>query len=244
MKLDQLQEGLFGKKIGDVIINGKSVRDLETCNDLVVYNDAITSLKGCPKEIKGDLICFGNKIASLKGCPEKIGKNFDCSRNNLTSFKYGPTEVGGDLIIYNNAITSLKGCPEKIGGIFDCSYNKLTSLEGCPKEINGSFNCSQNMITSLQFGPSKVRGKYKCVKNKLTNLHDIFKLIVSCTSLSFVGNPIKSHILGLLKIENLEEVFLDNEEVEEIINKYLPLGDIFDCQEELIEAGFEEYAKL
>lgn len=32
--------------------------------------------------------------------------------------------------------------------------------------------------------------------------------------------------------------------VETIINKYLPKGDIMDCQDGLIDAGLSEYAKL
>jgi hypothetical protein len=57
-------------------------------------------------------------------------------------------------------------------------------------------------------------------------------------------NPIKECILGLLKIKNLTNVTLDNKEVQDIINKYLPEGNIVECQSELIEAGFEEFAKL
>jgi hypothetical protein len=48
----------------------------------------------------------------------------------------------------------------------------------------------------------------------------------------------------LLKIKNLKWVNLDNSKVEEIVNYYLPGGDIFDCQDDLIKSGFEEYAKL
>ena len=40
-------------------------------------------------------------------------------------------------------------------------------------------------------------------------------------------------------------MFFDNKEVSAIINDHLKKDrDIFACQEELINAGFEEYAKL
>jgi hypothetical protein len=45
-------------------------------------------------------------------------------------------------------------------------------------------------------------------------------------------------------IKNLKEVKMDNKGIERIIEKYLPLGNIFECQSELIEAGYGEYAKL
>ena len=37
---------------------------------------------------------------------------------------------------------------------------------------------------------------------------------------------------------------VQNIQLTKIINKYLPLGDLLDCQEELIEAGYEEFAQL
>ena len=46
-------------------------------------------------------------------------------------------------------------------------------------------------------------------------------------------------------IDGLKFVGLDNEKVENIINKHLKgERDVFACQEELIEAGYEEYAQL
>jgi hypothetical protein len=65
-----------------------------------------------------------------------------------------------------------------------------------------------------------------------------------CEIIDLGNNPILSNVLGLLKIEGLMVVYLLNKEVQAIINKYLPMGDIFKCQEELIEAGFEDYAKI
>ena len=62
--------------------------------------------------------------------------------------------------------------------------------------------------------------------------------------IDFSKNKISSHVLGLLKIKGLKHVKLSNKKVETIINKYLPEGDILECQSELMDAGLEEYAKL
>ena len=52
-------------------------------------------------------------------------------------------------------------------------------------------------------------------------------------------------LLGLLLIDGLQKVFLDNMKVRVIINKHLKGDrDVFACQEELIEAGFEDFAQL
>ena len=71
---------------------------------------------------------------------------------------------------------------------------------------------------------------------------------------NFISNPIKSHVLGLLLIDGLEEVSFESfsigadaakHKVAQIINKHLKNGrDVFACQEELIEAGLDEYAQL
>ena len=65
-------------------------------------NNLLTSLKGCPKEVKGSFDCSSNNLTSLEGSPEIVDGYFDCSENNLTS---------------------LKGCPEKVDGSFFCYGN-------------------------------------------------------------------------------------------------------------------------
>ena len=65
-------------------------------------------------------------------------------------------------------------------------------------------------------------------------------------------NPIKSHMLGLLLIKDLKEVVCYTNDImyepAQIINKYLkqPMSKqrMFDCQSELMQAGFKEYAQL
>jgi hypothetical protein len=58
---------------------------------------------------------------------------------------------------------------------------------------------------------------------------------------------ITGYVLSVLKVDS-KSIFLsasENIEWMEIVNKYLASNrDIIDCQEELIEAGFKEYAKL
>ena len=86
-------------------------------------NNKLTSLEGCPTEIRGDFSCAGNQLTSLEGCPREIGGNFYCQSNQLTS---------------------LEGCPTEIGGNFYCSYNQLTSLKGAPEYIEGQVNFIPN----------------------------------------------------------------------------------------------------
>jgi hypothetical protein len=230
MKLEQLQESIEEKKAGDLFINGKRLGDTKYWMESLTINDQkLTSLEGCPLGVNGDFACFGNKFTSLKGGPKIVDGIYLCY---------------GGLNRYEK-LTSLEGCPEYVGKVFDCDDNHITSLKGAQVITRvHEFDCANNYITSLEFCPRIIGKTLSAKQNRIENLHDIHKHLQSCVQLVLTDNPIKSHVLGLLKIEKLTSVELDNSKVEEIINKYLPLGDIFACQEELIEAGFEEYAKL
>ncbi len=97
----------------------------------------------------------------------------------------------------------------------------------------------------------------------ITSLAGIHKIVKECEKLS-IRNVEKVRIveggLGLLLIKKLKTIYIDNPYVKaselqrkkqsrerqamKIIASYLPGGDAIDCQDELIEAGLEEYAKL
>jgi len=193
--------------------------------------------------------CFLNKLTSLEFCPKEVSGSFDCSSNELTSLEFCPEKVSGNFYCYNNQLTSLEFCPEKVSGNFYCSDNQLTSLEFCPKEVGGNFRCSGNQLTSLEFCPKEVGGNFRCSFNKLTSLADIHKRLKKMDGIFYAdGNPIKSNVIGLMLVAGCKEVDLDNDEVEKIMNKHMksPFGHLrlLECQEDLLSAGFEEWAEL
>lgn len=171
--------------------------------------------------------CDGNELTSLEGCPITVKDNFIAYGNNFTSFKGGPTTVGGIMYIYKNRLKSFEGAPKYIGKHFYVHDNEISSFEGAPRFVGANFILTRNKLDSL-------KGIHKYVKqiNGVLNVSE---------------NNVSSHVLGVLRIEGLEALVLDPpaKEVQDIINKHLA-GDrnIFDCQEELIAAGCEEFAKL
>ena len=182
----------------------------------------------------GDFKCDDCNLTSLKGCPEEINGFFNCSENKkVSSLEFGPKIVNGN---------------------YRCSICNLTSLKGCPEEISGDFSCSYNKnLTSLEFGPKIVNGNYRCHNWNFTSLHNIHKHTHKISGKFYCGdNPIESHMLGLLLIKDLTEVVCYKTDImyepAQIINKYLqqPMSKqrMFDCQEELMQAGFKEYAQL
>lgn len=208
---------------------------------------SVKSVMGIQKEkFSGDFFCYGKKLTSLEGSPSSTAGDFYCSNNNLMLLQGCATVVGGDFNCHDNKIQSLEGGPTKVSGIYACSFNKLTSLQGAPTTINRDFACSHNELESLEGAPSHIAGDFICRSNNLKSLKGINKIIKHIGGYAnFSDNEISSNILGLLRIEGLKNVILDDDTVENIINKHLAGDrDIFACQEELIDAGFEEYAKL
>jgi len=195
----------------------------------------------------GDFYCANNELTSLTGAPSHVGGDFDCSTNELTSLEGAPSRVDGYFNCNHNELASLKGAPSHIGASFYCRGNKLTSLEGAPSRVDGDFYCSSNKLTSLAGAPSHVGGGFSCSYNELTSLKDVHKHITEIKGIFYaIESPIESHVLGLLLIKGATEVRLDNERVAEILNRHLGKGraGMLMAQEELIEAGLEEYAKL
>ena len=196
--------------------------------------------------IDGDFRCSYNKLTSLEGGPQEVGGDFSCSSNELKSLEGCPQEVGGNFQCSYNKLTSLEGGPKEVGGNFSCSFNKLISLEGAPERIGGDFYCHSNQLTSLEGAPERIGEDFYCSGNQLTSLKDIHKHIKSIIrNADFAGNPIKSHVVGLLLIEGLVYVILDNKKVQAIINKHLRANrDVLACIEELEDAGYSEFAKI
>ena len=195
-----------------------------------------------------DFHCNYNQLKSLEGCPQTVGGSFYCDHNQLKSLEGCPQTVGSDFGCNSNQLESLEGCPQTVGGYFWCSSNQLESLEGCPQTVGGDFNCWNNKLKSLEGCPQTVGGSFWCYNNKkLTSLARInfyVHEINGADGADFSGCPIKSNVLGILKIRGLKKVKFDDKKLEEIMNKYLPMGNIAECMDELLDAGFsKEYCK-
>ena len=141
----------------------------------------------------------------------------------------------------------MKGGPKNVGGNFTCSNTGITSLEGSPQKVGNNFNCSRNpYLTSLEGAPEKVEHHFDCSENlKLTSLARInFYVHEIDGHADFRGCPIKSNVLGILKIRGLKRVYFDDKKLAAIMNKCLPMGDSTDCIDDLLDAGFsKEYCK-
>jgi hypothetical protein len=188
--------------------------------------------------ITGDFYAPMIDVTTLEGwCPREVRGNCNLSNNELKNLKGGPQDVHGKFDVSGCGLTSLEGAPRVVDGAFIAKNNELSSLEGITPETNGYLDISNNKLTTL-----------KDIHKHVKNLNDNFIVLA--------GNDIKSHVLGLFLIEKLSGISISKKSQPwaVIVNDYLThahSNDItdkrdmmIDCQHELIEAGYEEHAKL
>jgi hypothetical protein len=174
-------------------------------------------------DVDGDGVRLGQFTGDI--LPIQFGKvsgDFDCSHTNLTSLRGSPQFVGGNFNCASTNITSLIGSPQSVGGWFYCVRTNVISLEGAPQSIGGTFNCCDTNIASFH------------------NAHKQIKHIGG----KFYSNK-GTHLLGLLVIDGIPSFDIDDMgPIDKIFNKYAGTGDIISAQDELIDAGFIEQARL
>jgi hypothetical protein len=163
--------------------------------------------------------------------------------NNTTRFD-GIVDVDGgvDLRDFNGSAIPVQF--GNVTGNFECPRLSLTSLKGCPQLVEGNFVCYSSSITSLEYAPQFVGGYFNCYLTKITSFHDIHKQINHISNEFYCGGDV-THLLGLLLINGINRFVIDDGgPIDKIFNKYVGTSDILSAQDELIDAGFIDQARL
>lgn len=179
---------------------------------------------------------------------------------DIYDFRPGSYTLADDSIkIKVEEVVVLPFKVHSVRGYFRCSGIGLTSLIGSPEVVPHFFDCSCNQLTSLEGAPNTVYQDFYCQNNpKLVSLHNIHKHIKRVNGSLVIGHEVSSCLLGTLKIRGLKRLLVDDQvnpiyseqgenldRATTIINKHLHLErNIHLCQEELIEAGLGNYARL
>jgi hypothetical protein len=260
-----VEELLASVKDGRFTLDG---RKLVVHGDLLLKRLRLTSLLGCPQQVQGSFDCAHNKLETLEGAPQEVGGRFMCDSNLLKTLKGAPQQINGGFDCSYNMLETLEDGPVKINGFYECNNNKLISLKGMPSHINGNLTCSNNLLTSFEGCARTIMGNLYSFNNKLlTSLKGGPSFVGKdvrlggCTKLTSIMNihlhfpevhglidfnktGVKEHMLGLLRVRGLLSVVLDDARLSGILRKYLNGGDLIACALELVEAGYEEQAKL
>ena len=200
------------------------------------YSDKLDSLEGLPSECHTLLIELSSHKPPeyFEGHFPKKAKVIDLSVHSLQNCKFGIEHVD-----------------EKIE--FSISDGEdIKSLEGLPHEVPRLiFNGPPHVVRSFKGFPAFVRllafygsnGKFD-VKDLATYAKELH--VILSTQMDLENN---TPILSLFKLKGLSLLRNDNmlvgdcKEVFKIVNKYLDDMDVFGCQEELIDSGFEQFAR-
>lgn len=234
---------------------------IENCEEML-------SLKNFPTEItEGVTIDNCAKISDLRGAPKHVGDLILEKLDALESLKgLENTRVDNIFeIAYCYYLESLKYCPHNIGGLHTvrCGFTDLTglpsnfnpkaeiavidsikfkSLKGCPNEIGSLHLDDCKYIESFEGGPSIINGDVYISKCNIKSFDHLPKEINGTLNMSVNG---AKDILKILNIKKLISVSLNAPlDVVKILNKHVKTRDMIECQEELIEAGFKEWARL
>jgi len=194
-----------------------------------------------------------SESAKLPKLPEKLSY-FELTDNLFVSSLEGaPKHVSNHVLIRGNSnLKSLKGGPISSGGFYYAHENDLHDLIGAPTHVGGDFTCHQNRnLSSIEGGPHYVKGNVKLnMNNSLKSLEGIgTKWFVNVRGKLFAGNRVTSNALGLvlMNCDHFALLFPGSEIIMEYVSKKTPsqrMDAMHDCQAKLIDAGFDELAKL
>ena len=205
----------------------------------------------------------GCDLKSLAGTPRKC-ESFKVWMNGLaesvSNLVGGPEDVEEDYIVQLClGIKSTEGLPKSLsGGRLELSCPNLEDFSHIPKEVKSLMIGHTLHFTEehLQFLPAHSEEIDFSMLGNLHSFHNIHKYVKSTKKIGAYEVKIKSSILGLSMISGLEEIdecFFDvnsddkdwpTEGIIDIVNKYIGTHDVFEFQEELVDAGFNELAKL
>jgi len=192
--------------------------------------------------------------------PIKFGTvdgDFDIKRLRLKSLDGCPTDITGVFNASYNIFPDLKGGPRRVAGDYYVSYNpELKSLDGMAETVVGGINLSSTRISEEDFKylPKKIKDLRLSSCENVKNISTLHKHVQEIeTAIGLSGVDLTGGLLGLLKIKNLQALqygFSTDRPLDralKIVDSYLPTKSddaIMDCQDELIDAGLEKYARI
>lgn len=187
------------------------------------------------RHVGGSFVLDGcTKLISLEGMPISVGEDVSIvTCHNLRTLEHFPPNIGEALAIRNcNKIESLIGLPAKIPSDLTLfNLKSLKSFEGAPREIGGDVALDGfTSLVGISAFIQKISGSCGIEFKKLSDI---------------VEGGIELILIADLQQFNWSDRKTKNVKAFDIIHEYLGRpDDIFACQAELIDAGFEQYAKL
>lgn len=148
------------------------------------------------------------------------------------------------------SITSI--CSVNENGEVDCTGSiHLQRLSGSPTvpfkfgTVQESFRCGTTSLTDLRWLPSWIGGTLDVSATGILSFAGISKYVAHVGNTIMFASVPPTHCLELLLIGGAPGfVSSSNNPIADILNKYRGTGDILACQDELIDVGYIDQARL
>ena len=188
------------------------------------------------KTIEGDFRVKEN-VTSLKGCPKIVKGNFDCSKSKITTLEGAPEIIGGHLYCRNcENLISLEGAPKEVGEEFSCSYcGNLKSIKGISKKIGKRFfalNCNKLVVNDvpikLGYNYDDMKGRLLMGINRFVSIDTIFLIKLSQVKWNY-NRYLDPKILKKINLNQLEiyKKLFNNIDIDETLAKISITKKIF-----------------
>lgn len=260
-KLDDLQiknwvirpDGLVDVD-GDVRITFSSEKKIpvkfgKITGQFEISHTTITSLENSPEEVTQTFTIESNMyLTSLEGMTQKLGKSIIVGNCKLIkNLKGCPKSIPEELLIKDlDKLESLEGSPDRVHGVYGFNLKALKSLKGGPTICTDLYSIDNApVLVSLEGMPKKIENGFISITNcpNLESLKHVSTEIKG--NFNFVKCPKVKDALTIFKIKGINNIFHDNKKLEHILQKHYDNGrDVVECQEELIDVGLKEYARL
>lgn len=243
---------------GDLIINSYDAPTFAGLpgyvgGDFIVTDSKnLESLSGMPREIGGNCQFSIKKLRSLRGMAKKVGGDFDIAGSTAIDSIAGLGEVGGSIrIIVHGQKFSFSDLPRKINGsltVQTAGAFPIESLDGFPDEVNGDINMALAYL--------KTPGKFNKHIKKMNGVLRIGPFAGGYNQDASKSYPlIGANLLSIPLIKGIKEVYIQPgggaitgnqiRQITSMINRCIQGDiDIHELQEQLIDAGFTQYARL
>lgn len=166
IKYSRRSDGMI--EVGTLEFGGKldkrlpDLSNVIVMGDFIVANNALVTLAGAPRYVRGNISVFNNALRDLSWAPDYVGGDFIASKNRLASLRHGPGYVGGNYSAVNNQLTSIEGAPREMAGILAVRGNpQLKHLEHAPEKFGelqsdlGMFKTADEIPEALRMDPEE-----------------------------------------------------------------------------------------
>jgi hypothetical protein len=223
--------------------------DLKTINEMA--KKGVAKKKAKKKAAKR---ASESSVKSIKGVitheelAEWLEEEFDIDESEFEIIGGKVNILGGDLSFDNQDFSTIPIPLGSIKGDLNASIPTIQSFKNFPHEVGGHFFAYDTQISQLKGLSVSVGGSVEMTMNEyLKDYTGIYRHIHKMNgTFLFDIEHVKRGGLGVMLINGVKEIKSGDPDVDKIFNKYLKggKGDVFDVQEELIDAGFAKYARV